>query len=68
MIVCYIAFWVPFGFQERVELVILDVDDSLIAGFVLFDQFADGTHGLAGLPWNTDRVHLPVVRAADAED
>ena len=68
LFVRYVAFWVPFGFQERVELVILDIDDSLVAGFVLFDQFADGTHRLAGLSWYADRVHLPVIRAADAED
>ena len=31
MLVRYIAFWVPLGFQERVELVILNIDDSLVA-------------------------------------
>ena len=52
MLVWNIALWVPFGFKERVELVVFDIYDGLIARLVLLDQPGDSAHGLARLSWH----------------
>lgn len=49
ILTCHVTIWVPFLFQDRVQLVVLNIDDYRV---IITLEVADGTHCLSRHPRN----------------
>jgi len=62
-----VAIFVPFGLEQGIKLVVLDVDHDLLRRVGLVDKSAYRTHGLARESGHSYGVHFPVILSRNTQ-